>query len=125
MFRIGKSFTFAAAHRLTGLPEGHKCARLHGHTYTVTVVLGRDDLVEPGFVTDFGELAAFKQFLDEHLDHRFLNEAIDITPTSELLARYLADWFIEHLEPRIPGQLLTIRVAESPASWAEYEVPGR
>lgn len=125
MFRISRSFTFAAAHRLHGLPEGHKCARLHGHTYTVTVVLGRDDLVGPGFVTDFGELAAFKQFLDEHLDHRFLNEAIDITPTSELLARYLADWFIEHLEPGIPGQLLAIRVAESPASWAEYEVPGR
>ncbi|MGH8897377.1 MAG: 6-pyruvoyl trahydropterin synthase family protein [Egibacteraceae bacterium] len=37
MFRIGKSFTFDAAHHLPGLSEGHKCARLHGHTYTVMV----------------------------------------------------------------------------------------
>jgi len=56
MFRIGKSFTFDAAHQLRSLPEGHKCGRLRGHTYTITVVPGRDDLVEPGFVTDFGSL---------------------------------------------------------------------
>jgi 6-pyruvoyltetrahydropterin/6-carboxytetrahydropterin synthase len=125
MFRIGKSFTFDAAHQLRGLPEGHKCGRLHGHTYTVTVVLGRDELVEPGFVTDFGELAPLKRFLDDHFDHWFLNEVVDVAPTSELLARHLANWFIEHLEPGIPGRLLAVRVAESPTSWAEYEVPGR
>lgn len=40
-YRIGKSFTFDAAHRLPGLRAGHKCGRLHGHTYTVEVVLTR------------------------------------------------------------------------------------
>jgi 6-pyruvoyltetrahydropterin/6-carboxytetrahydropterin synthase len=123
MFRIGKSFTFQAAHRLSGLSEGHKCGRLHGHSYTATVVLTRDELVEPGFVTDFGDLAPFQQFLDEHLDHQFLNEIVTVEPTSELLARYLAEWFIEHLEPHIPGRLVAVRVAETPTSWAEYEVP--
>jgi 6-pyruvoyltetrahydropterin/6-carboxytetrahydropterin synthase len=54
-----------------------------------------------------------------------LNEVVDVAPTSELLARHLANWFIEYLEPRIPGRLLAVRVAESPTSWAEYEVPGR
>ena len=35
---IGKRFSFEAGHRLGGLPEGHKCARPHGHSYTVEVI---------------------------------------------------------------------------------------
>ena len=33
--RICKTFTFDAAHQLHLLPEGHKCRRMHGHTYRV------------------------------------------------------------------------------------------
>lgn len=91
MFRIGKSFTFESAHHISGLPDGHKCARPHGHSYTVTVMLERQELVEPGFVTDFGELTPFKRYIDECLDHRDLNEVLDIPPTSELLAHHLAE----------------------------------
>ena len=57
MYRISKKWTFDAAHHLDGLPEGHKCARVHGHTWTVEVVLAAVTLTGPGFVTDFGELA--------------------------------------------------------------------
>jgi hypothetical protein len=39
MYRISKTFTLEAAHRLNGLSEGHKCGRLHEHSYTVQVVL--------------------------------------------------------------------------------------
>ncbi|XVS60885.1 6-pyruvoyl trahydropterin synthase family protein [Actinosynnema sp. CA-299493] len=123
MFRIGKTFAFDAAHRLSGLPDGHKCARLHGHSYTVTVVLERTTLVEPGFVTDFGELAPLRRYLDDEWDHRLLNDVVPVEPTSELLARHLADWFVAHVEPGIPGRLTAVRVCESPTSWAEYEVP--
>jgi 6-pyruvoyltetrahydropterin/6-carboxytetrahydropterin synthase len=119
-YRIGRSFTFDAARRLPGLPDGHKCARRHGHTYTVTVTLARDDLVGPGFVTDFVELAPLKRHIAERLDHRDLNEVIDFAPTSELLARHLANWFVEHVEPGIAGALVSVRVAETPACWAEY-----
>lgn len=41
MYRIGKRFMFEAAHHLPDLPEGHKCARLHGHSYTVGGGRGR------------------------------------------------------------------------------------
>jgi 6-pyruvoyltetrahydropterin/6-carboxytetrahydropterin synthase len=119
-YRIGRSFTFDAAHHLPGLPEGHKCARPHGHTYTVTVTIARDDLVGPGFVTDFAELAPLKEHIAERLDHRDLNEVLDFPPTSELLARHLAEWFVEHVEPAVAGALVSVRVAETPASWAEY-----
>ena len=38
-YRIGKSFTFDAAHSLPTLSPGHKCSCLHGHTYTVEILL--------------------------------------------------------------------------------------
>ena len=34
-----KEFGFEAAHRLPHVPEGHKCARLHGHSFRVAIHL--------------------------------------------------------------------------------------
>lgn len=123
-YRIGKTFTFDAAHQLAGLPAGHKCARLHGHTYTVEIVLAGKRLEEPGFVTDFADLAPFKRYLDAQLDHRLLNEQLPCEPTSENLARHLAEWFLQHLQPHIGGRLERVRVSETGSSWAEIEVAG-
>jgi 6-pyruvoyltetrahydropterin/6-carboxytetrahydropterin synthase len=119
-FTIGRNFSFEAAHRLPSLGPGHKCFRPHGHGYHVEVILRAETLTPPGFVTDFGDLAAFGRYLAEELDHRDLNEALPFEPTSEHLARHLAGWFIEHVEPRIPGCLAAVRVAETPASWAQF-----
>lgn len=124
-YRIGKSFTFDAAHRLPGLREGHKCGRLHGHTYTVEVVLTAPALSPPGFVTDFGDLAPLKAHIDTQLDHQDLDAVLDVPSTSEALACHLAEWFMAHVEPAIPGQLVSLRVSETPTSWAEYTVPER
>src|SRR5260370_5411341 len=121
-FSIGKSFRFEAAHRLPSLGPGHKCARLHGHTYHVELLLTGQELTGPGFVTDFGYLAPFGRFLEENLDHRFLNEVLPCEPTSELLARYLAEWFVANLEPEIPGRLTAVRVSETPTSRAMFEI---
>jgi 6-pyruvoyltetrahydropterin/6-carboxytetrahydropterin synthase len=123
-FLIGKSFRFEAAHQLPGLGADHKCSRLHGHSYHVEVVLASDELAEPGFVTDFGDLAPFGRFLADTLDHRLLNEVLPCEPTSELLAWYLADWFATNVEPMIPGRLVAVRVSETPSSWATFEVEG-
>jgi 6-pyruvoyltetrahydropterin/6-carboxytetrahydropterin synthase len=120
VYRIGKRFTFAAAHLLAGLPTGHKCARLHGHTYTVEVELVASELAPPGFVTDFGDLAPFQRYLGEHIDHRYLNDVLDGEPTSENLARHFFTWCAGHLEPGIPGRVTAVRVWESPETWAEY-----
>ena len=32
---IFKVFTIEAAHRLPNVPQGHKCARLHGHSFRI------------------------------------------------------------------------------------------
>lgn len=121
---IGRRFTFEAGHRLPGLPTEHKCSRQHGHSYEVEVILTSDRLVPPGFITDFADLAPFKEFLDEELDHRNLHEVLPVEPTSELLARYLAEWFIDHVEPHIPGRLQAVKVSETARSWARFDVEG-
>lgn len=121
VWRIGKRFSFDASHRLAGLPEGHKCGRLHGHTYTVEVVLEGDSLTGPGFVTDFGDLTPFGRYLNDHLDHRHLNDVMsDVEPTSERLAWHLAQWLKNHLVESLGGRLVVVRVSETPSSWAEY-----
>lgn len=120
--RISKRFAFEAAHFLVGLPEGHQCSRMHGHSYQVEFVLTADELTGPGFVTDFGELAPVKRFIDGTLDHQVLNEVLPVVPTSENLAAYLAEWFVETVQPGIPGRLEMVRVSETASSFAEFEV---
>jgi 6-pyruvoyltetrahydropterin/6-carboxytetrahydropterin synthase len=124
MFQIAKRWSFDAAHHLDALPEGHKCGRVHGHTWTVEVALSAAMLTPPGFVTDFGDLAPFGSYLATTLDHRDLNEVLDFPPTSELLAEHLATWFISNAQPNIPGRLVAVRVSETPNSWAEFRVEG-
>ncbi|MGW6391660.1 6-pyruvoyl trahydropterin synthase family protein [Streptomyces sp. NPDC055103] len=121
-FTIGKTFDFEAGHRLASLPPEHKCSRQHGHTYQVEVVLSAAFLQGPGFVTDFGDLAPFKRYLDNELDHHNLHEVLDFEPTSELLAQHLAGWIITNMPPEIAGQLAAVRVRETQRSWARFDV---
>ncbi|WP_411034128.1 6-carboxytetrahydropterin synthase QueD [Shinella sp. BYT-45] len=119
MFRITKEFHFSASHQLKGLPDGHPCARLHGHNYVVEVELAAEALDENGFVRDYHELSVFKRYLDETFDHRHLNDVLGHdTVTAEWLARHLFDWCRE----RLP-ETSAVRVSETPKTWAEYR-PG-
>jgi 6-pyruvoyltetrahydropterin/6-carboxytetrahydropterin synthase len=123
---IGKRFTFEASHVLSGLPEGHQCARLHGHGYTVEVEVAADALTGPGWVTDFGDLAPFGRYLDEHFDHRHLNDVLEDQPTSENLAAHFFAWCTGHLGPVITGRVTAVRVSEKrQATWAEYRPDSR
>ncbi|MGH2392999.1 MAG: 6-pyruvoyl trahydropterin synthase family protein [Candidatus Limnocylindria bacterium] len=120
MYRIGKRFTFEAAHWLGGLPEGHKCGRQHGHSYTVEVILAVAELSEPGFVVDFAELDPVKKHLGDVFDHQVLNEVIDVEPTSENLARVLFDWCTAKLSLPATAAVEAVRVSETLTTWAEY-----
>lgn len=122
-YRIGKRYTFDAAHHLPGLPEGHKCRRVHGHTYTAEFTLASSELVPPGFVADFGDLAPVRKYIAETLDHHDLNEVLDVEPTCEAIAAHLAAWYLEHVAVSVPGRLEAVRVWETPTSWAEF-TPG-
>ena len=120
MYRIGKRFRFEAAHSLPGLPDGHKCARPHGHSYSVEITLTTEDLRGPGFVVDFADLAGLGAYLDGSFDHRDLNTVLDVPATSENLARHLYCWCVQHLD--LPGsvRIEKVRVSETASTFAEY-----
>ncbi|MGB3444890.1 MAG: 6-carboxytetrahydropterin synthase [Actinophytocola sp.] len=120
-FIISKSFEFSASHELWMLPETHKCRRNHGHNYVVTLTLTAEQLNEHGFVTDFGDLAPFNDYLKNSLDHRRLNDEVDFHPTSELLAEHLGHWFINNLETHLHGRLVSVQVSETLTSSARWE----
>jgi 6-pyruvoyltetrahydropterin/6-carboxytetrahydropterin synthase len=122
-YRIGKSFTFEAAHRLGELPEHHKCARVHGHSYAVEVTLVAQVLSGPGFVVDFAELQPVKQYLADTFDHRLINDVITVEPTSENLARLIFDWCAEKLPLPDDVHVEAVKVSETAPSWAQYRTP--
>lgn len=111
-----KSFRIEAAHRLPNVPPGHKCARLHGHSFEVEIHV--EGPVDPhtGWVIDFAEIkAAFKPYY-EQLDHHYLNEIEGLeNPTSENLAR----WIFDKLKPVLP-LLSEVVVYETCTSGCRY-----
>jgi len=117
MFTISKEFSFDASHILQGMPKGHKCGRLHGHTYTVIVELKSEGLSQEGFVQDYNDLDPIKQFIDLYLDHQHLNDVMrKVNPTAENIAMYLYTIF------RADFPLLhAISVKETPKTIARYE----
>ena len=116
MYKISKQFSFSASHVLDLLPADHPCSRLHGHNYLITVYLKSDTLNEYGFVKDYKALNTVKQFIDETLDHRYLNDCIPGHPTSENIARFL----FEQFKPDIP-ELYAVEVSETPHTSCIYE----
>jgi 6-pyruvoyltetrahydropterin/6-carboxytetrahydropterin synthase len=117
-YTISRQFSFAAAHHLELLPAEHKCSRVHGHTYTVEVLLTAEDLNAAGMVCDFGDLDLLGRHIEMALDHRNLNQVLTIQPSCERIAEYVYLWCRENLPG---GQLVTsVRVSESPRTWAEY-----
>ena len=97
---IFREFRFEAAHRLPNVPEGHKCARLHGHSFRVEVHVRGEVDPDLGWVMDFAELKAACKPVIAQLDHYYLNDIEGLeNPTSEVLAR----WIWVRLHPSLPG----------------------
>jgi 6-pyruvoyltetrahydropterin/6-carboxytetrahydropterin synthase len=114
--RLERSYRFEAAHFLPKVPPGHKCARMHGHSYNVDVVIEGDIDPERGWVMDFAEIDEHVTPLVRMLDHHVLNEIDGLAnPTSELLA----GWLWQHLAPGLPA-LVEVVVSETPTSRCIY-----
>src|SRR5262245_33146383 len=95
---IYKEFTFEAAHRLPNVPAGHKCARLHGHSFRVTLFVDGPVDEHLGWVMDFADIKLAFQPILNRLDHNYLNEIPGLeNPTSETIAR----WIWQQLKPSL------------------------
>lgn len=92
-------FSFEAAHRLPNVPSGHKCARLHGHSFHVRLTVTGPLDPHLGWVIDFADLKQAFAPLHAVLDHHYLNEVQGLeNPTSEVLAK----WIWDRLRPSVP-----------------------
>jgi 6-pyruvoyltetrahydropterin/6-carboxytetrahydropterin synthase len=116
---IFKEFTLEAAHRLPNVPPGHKCARLHGHSFRIAVYVAGPLGSDTGWVLDFADLKAAFAPIDAQLDHHYLNDVPGLeNPTSE----HLAAWIWDRLIGALPG-LSRIVVRETCTSGCEYRGP--
>ena len=113
---IFKVFTVEAAHRLPNVPQGHKCARLHGHSFRIELHVSGEPGEHSGWVMDFADIKSAFQPLYDRLDHHYLNEIEGLdNPTSERLAQ----WIWQHLKPALP-QLGEVVVHETCTSGCRY-----
>ncbi|MBA3917771.1 MAG: 6-carboxytetrahydropterin synthase QueD [Gemmatimonas sp.] len=113
---IYKRFTVEAAHRLPNVPPGHKCARLHGHSFGIELRVRGALHPELGWVQDFADIKAIFKPIYEQLDHHYLNDIPGLeNPTSERLAV----WIWDRLKPQLPD-LSAVIVQETCTSGCEY-----
>ncbi len=120
MYLLNVKAHYDAAHFLRSYRG--KCEKLHGHRYVVEAALAFDELGEGGMAYDFSEAKLHLRALAEQLDHENLNEleAFRERETSaENQAHYIYHAFRARLGPAA-GNLLWIRVWETPDQWAQY-----
>jgi 6-pyruvoyltetrahydropterin/6-carboxytetrahydropterin synthase len=113
---IYKEFTFEAAHLLPNVPAGHKCGRLHGHSFRIEVHVAGELDATLGWIMDYAEIKKLVKPVIARLDHYYLNDIPGLeNPTSEIIAR----WLWQELKAVLP-QLCKIVVKETCTSGCSY-----
>jgi len=111
-----KDFRFEAAHWLPNVPEGHKCRRIHGHSFRGEVAVRGPLDPKLGWVMDFADLKRAVEPLVNRLDHYMLNDLEGLeNPTAE----NLAVWIWRQLAPHLPN-LHRVTIEETCTSRCHY-----
>lgn len=144
---IRKSFTFEAAHQLEPGCFTKACSNsIHGHSYTVELLLKASTLDPTEMVVDFGELKEFTEMIRDSWDHglilhdskkkhyaplirkRVLKKSkvtfLPDNPTAEAMARILFGQLKEYVECRDQWrhvEVYAVRVHETSNGWAQYD----
>jgi 6-pyruvoyltetrahydropterin/6-carboxytetrahydropterin synthase len=113
---VFKDFRFEAAHLLPNLPVGHKCRRLHGHSFLVRIAVRGSVNVLTGWVMDFSDIKQAFQPLLNRLDHYYLN---DIEGLDNPTAENLAQWIWQRLKPALPA-LSKVEILETCTAGCVY-----
>ncbi|OAI41771.1 6-pyruvoyl tetrahydropterin synthase [Verrucomicrobia bacterium SCGC AG-212-E04] len=120
-FRLTKDFRFESAQTLPSAPAGHKCAKMHGHSFKVEISVEGEIDPATGWVYDHAKISAAMRPLVDQLDHAYLNDIPGLeNPTIELMAI----WFWQKLSPQLPG-LAEIVIHETPKARCSYRGPGK
>ena len=116
---LSKTFRFEAAHWLPTFPEGHKCRRMHGHSFEVEVVVEGEVDPAKGYLIDYGDIKQAIEPARQELDHYVLNEIEGLeNPTAE----HLAKWVYDRVKRGLP-LLSAVRVRETCTTGAAYHGP--
>jgi 6-pyruvoyltetrahydropterin/6-carboxytetrahydropterin synthase len=114
--RLTKDFRFEAAQTLPNVPDGHKCARMHGHSFKIEISVEGEVDPKTGWVYDHARIGDVMRPLVDKLDHSYLNEIEGMeNPTIENMAA----WFWQRLAPQLPG-LAEIVIHETPTARCSY-----
>jgi 6-pyruvoyltetrahydropterin/6-carboxytetrahydropterin synthase len=114
--QLSREFRFEAAHQLPKVPETHKCYRMHGHGYLITVVVEGEVDDDLGWLMDFAAIDGVVNPVIAELDHRVLNDLPGLAnPTSEILAA----WMWQRVAPGLP-LMVELVVSETPSSRCTY-----
>mgnify|MGYP001557984353 CR=1 FL=1 len=125
------SYTLCAAHELYR-PQASEaqnqetfgaCANIHGHQYTVDVVLAGDMDPQTGMLINaynVDEIAG--TFLKKNLAHKFLNKDVSFFKDRPPTAEWIAFWIFSELKTKFPVgvTLKKIVVHETPTMSVEY-----
>jgi 6-pyruvoyltetrahydropterin/6-carboxytetrahydropterin synthase len=113
---VVKDFRFEAAHFLPNVPEGHKCRRIHGHSFRGEVAVRGPIDAKLGWVIDFADLKRAVDPIVAELDHYLLNDIAGLdNPTSELLAI----WIWKRVSQHVPN-LYRVTIEETCTSRCHY-----
>lgn len=116
---LTKTFSFESAHFLPSFPDGHKCRRLHGHSFRVDVTVSGEIPEGAHHLIDYAEISVVIEPIKEALDHRLLNEIDGLEhPTSERIAAWIWDRLTPELE-----MLSEVVVHETCVSRCAYSGP--
>lgn len=122
-FVVSKTFDFPASHQVDHDKSG-PCARLHGHTWVLTVFMtGRvvsDWMREDyGMVANFNDLKKlYREEIEPLTDHQHLNNTI---PVSEHTTELIAAWILKTLRAK-DERVFKVRLGEGLTSFVEVEV---
>jgi len=115
--RLTKDFTFEAAQTLPNVPAGHKCRRMHGHSFKVEISIEGEVDPHLGWIYDHAAITRSMDPLLDLLDHSYLNEIEGLeNPTIENMAAWL--WL--RLAAKCPG-LCEITIHETPTARCTYK----
>lgn len=109
MYRVKKRLEIAGAHRLD-LDYESKCSNVHGHNWIIEIYMQSKELDRNGMVMDFTHI---KQEIHDVLDHKYINDVVQINPTAENIARWVCE--------RLGTKCYKVIVQESEGNAAEYE----
>lgn len=116
VIELVKDFRFEAAHYLPNVPEGHKCRRVHGHSFRGEVAVKGEIEPHTGWLIDFADVKKVIKPIVDQLDHYLLNEIEGLeNPTSERLAI----WIWEKIKPELP-MLYRVTIEETCTSRCHY-----